>query len=113
MHELSIATNIVEIAEVNVKKNNGKSVSEIEIEIGNLSGVVQEALDFAMDVAFENTVLENAKIKIIKIQAKAKCKNCLHEFEVQDFFSPCPKCNSFNPEILQGKELKVKSLVID
>ena len=34
MHELSIAMNIVEIAEENARKEGAKTVTEIELEIG-------------------------------------------------------------------------------
>ena len=40
MHELSIAMNIVEIVEENAAAANCKAVSEIDLEIGSMSGVV-------------------------------------------------------------------------
>jgi hydrogenase nickel incorporation protein HypA/HybF len=61
MHELSIAMSIVEIAEDNAAMAGVKSVSEIQIEVGNLSGVVDEALEFALEEAVKNTILRNAK----------------------------------------------------
>ena len=64
MHELSIAINIVEIATEEAKKANVSSVLEIELEVGTLSGIVIDALEFAMDEAIKNSVLQNAKIKI-------------------------------------------------
>lgn len=113
MHELSIATNIVEIAVEYAEKNNASVVKEIEIEVGELSGVVVEALEFAMDSATKQTILENAKVKIDFIHGKAKCNHCGHEFPVSSIYEVCPKCNSYNSEIIKGKELRVKSLIVD
>ena len=50
MHELSIAVNIVEIAEENARKEDAKLISEIELEIGSQSGVVLEALELALEL---------------------------------------------------------------
>ena len=51
MHELSIAMNIIDIAGEYAAKANTKTINEIEIEVGELSGVVIEALEFAMENA--------------------------------------------------------------
>jgi len=111
MHELSIAMSIVEIAEENAQQSNVKSISEIQLEIGELSGVVHEALEFAMEEAVKNTILKNAKRIIISIPGKVKCLQCQHEFEVDDIFTPCPVCSSFENDVIAGKELRVKSMV--
>lgn len=110
MHELSIAMSIVEIAEENAKNANTSVINEIELDIGSQSGVVLEALEFAMQSAKLGTMLENAEVKINFIPAKAICTICQHEFYIDDLFSPCPECGDFFCEIIQGKELKVKSL---
>lgn len=113
MHELSIAMNIVDIADEETKKANANKVYEIELEIGTMSGIVLEALEFALQEAVKDSVLGNAKIKITEIQAKAKCLNCLHIFKIEDLYSPCPNCNEFKTEIISGKELRVKSLKVE
>lgn len=113
MHELSIAQSIIDIAEDYTKKNNASKVNEIEIEVGDLSGVVIEALEFAMDSATKKTMLENAKVNIIAIPGLAECKDCQHEYPVNQLYETCPKCNSYVAEIKSGKELRVKSLIVD
>ena len=110
MHELSIAMSIVEIAEDSAKQSNVNTITEIELEVGTLSGVVYNALEFAMDEAVKNTMLENASRKIIRIDGKAKCNVCNHEFEIDDIHTPCPECASFDSEVVAGRELRVKSL---
>lgn len=110
MHELSIAMSIIEIAEENAKNANTSVINEIELDIGSQSGVVVEALDFAMQSAKLGTMLANAEVKINLIPAKAICTRCHHEFFVDDLFEPCPACGDFFCDIIQGKELKVKSL---
>ncbi|MCK9254644.1 MAG: hydrogenase maturation nickel metallochaperone HypA [Bacteroidales bacterium] len=111
MHELSIAINIVEIAQDTAFSAKLHSISEIEIEVGDLSGVIIEALEFAMEEAVKNTILDGAERKITKIPAKAKCNNCSTEYDIEDVFTPCPKCSGFDNEILSGNELKIKTII--
>jgi hydrogenase nickel incorporation protein HypA/HybF len=110
MHELSIAENIVEIAEQSAKQENCAVINEIEIEVGIMSGVVIEALEFAMDSMIKQTMLSKAKVKIIQIEGKARCNHCKKVFEIKDFADVCPHCNQYDFDIIQGKELRVKTI---
>lgn len=112
MHELSIAVNIVDIVNDEAKKANSSTVSEVEIEIGSMSGVIIDALNFAMEEAIKNSILTNAKLKFIEITAEATCSKCDYHFEVDDFFAVCPKCGSFETDIIKGKELKIKKIIL-
>lgn len=113
MHELSIAMSIIEIAEENAKRENAAVITEIELDIGTQSGVVLDALDFAMQSAVQGTMLEKARVKINSIAARASCTKCQHEFYVEDIFTPCPECGNPFCEIIQGRELRVKSLKVE
>jgi hydrogenase nickel incorporation protein HypA/HybF len=113
MHELSIAMNIVEIAEEEARKSKAQKISKIDLAVGKLSGVVYEALDFALKEAVKNTMLEEAKIQIIEVEAKAKCNKCGHIFSTEYLYDICPKCQHQQCEIIQGKELKINSIFVD
>jgi len=113
MHEMSIALSIIDIAEAQAKKENAKFVKELELDIGTMAGIEFESLDFALETAVKNTILEQSDIKINKIQAIAKCLDCDNEFEAFQLFAKCPKCQSQTTFLTTGKELKVKSLLIE
>ena len=113
MHELSITLNILNIVEENARDLNAKTVHEIEVDIGELSGVDNDALQFAMQCTVKSELLEHAKLVINKIPAKARCKTCNHKFDVSDLYSECPKCYSFDHDLYQGKELKIRSIKIE
>lgn len=110
MHELSIAKNIIEIATEQAKINNLTEVNEIEIEVGTLSGVEIEALEFVLEVVTKETILENSRTILTKIPGLARCLICSKEFATDSFFAQCPECKGFNFQIIQGQELRVKSL---
>ncbi len=112
MHELSIALGIVKIAEEETAKANAKKVDLIELEIGTLAGIEFDSLDFVWPAAVKDTVLEHAKKNTVIVKAKGKCLDCDTIFELKNVFDACPVCNSFLKGILQGKELRVKSLEV-
>ncbi len=112
MHELSIAMGIVKIAEKEAEKLNISEVKAIDLEIGTLSGIEIESLNFAWPMAIAGSVLEKAEKRIYIIPAKAKCLECEHVFEIKNLFDDCPVCGSHFKDIFQGKEMRVKSIEI-
>ena len=112
MHEFSIALNIVDISTEYAEKEGASGIREVEIEVGSLSGVVIDALEFALESAVKGTLLEGAELRIEKVEGRARCSECNHVYPAEELYSPCPLCNGF-PEILNGRELRVRSLTVD
>lgn len=112
MHELSIVHSIIDIAEKEVKKAGAKTVDAIELEIGTLAGIEMEALDFAWQAGVPHTVLANAERTIHRIPARARCSNCGNEFELPEWFAACPACGETFCDLVQGREMRVKSLTV-
>lgn len=112
MHELSIAMGIVKIAEDELSKSAADRIDEIELDIGQLSGIEMSSFEFVWPSAIENTVLQNSKRKINNIKGKAVCLDCNAKFDLMNQFDNCPECKSMLKEIVQGQELRVKSLLV-
>jgi hydrogenase nickel incorporation protein HypA/HybF len=110
MHELSIAMGIVRIAENESAKVNAQKVEKIELEIGTLSGIEIDALNFVWPSAVKGTVLQDALKKIIIVNGEAQCKDCEHIFELNQMYDACPVCNGYLKTIVKGKEMLVKSM---
>ena len=113
MHELSIALGIVKIAEDEARKAGASKVTNIEIEIGRLSGIELDSLEFVWPAAVRDSILEDAKRTIHQVDGIAKCMDCDHEFPVEHVYDSCPKCESNLKEIIKGKELRVMTLEVD
>lgn len=113
MHELSVASGIIEFAGDFARDHRAKKISRIELEIGQLSGIVTESLKFALELAIENTVLDQAEIIISEIPGRSKCLACLTVFDNPDWYTPCPACGSINSEVIGGKELLITSISTD
>jgi hydrogenase nickel incorporation protein HypA/HybF len=113
MHELSIVMSIVETAEEKVKEHHASSVESIDLVIGDLAGVNSEALDFAWSSAVKDTVLQSAKRNVIHVPARAKCLECDCEFEIKELYDSCPLCGEPLLQIIQGKELQIRSMILN
>lgn len=113
MHEMSIALSIIDLAAEQAKKAAANKIIEIELDIGTLSGIEIEALNFALEIAKKDSVLESAEIKINRIEAVSECLECGHIFEPEGFISHCPECKEMNTRVFKGKEMQVKSLLVE
>lgn len=113
MHELSVATGIVEIAEKILQQNGMKKIHAIHIVIGELTCVDETALRFALEPAGKGSLIEGSEIVIHKQKAIARCEPCNKVFDPVGFVAQCPKCKGFETEILKGRELYVKSIEVE
>ena len=112
MHELSVVMGIIKIAEQQANAANALVIEEIELDIGTMSGIEIGALEFAWTQAVKQTMLQNSVKKINRITARARCLDCDAEFDIENYYDACPACGQHLLNILQGKELRVKSLLV-
>ena len=110
MHEFSLAAEIVELVKESAINAGKEKVTAIQLEIGELSGVEEPALMTALESLTDNTILQETKIKTVHPKGLAKCIECKNEFELSDFFILCPKCGSFQKDIISGKEFNILSI---
>jgi len=113
MHELSIAMNIADLAQKQAELAGAKKVRGIELDIGCFSGVDPDALRFALDLAFRDSLLEETEIKMNRIEACCRCLDCDHEFEATGFQLTCPKCLGSHTRLSSGMEMQIRSLLIE
>lgn len=111
MHELSIALNIAEIVDEEMSKTHYHQLLEIELEIGKMSGIIPELLLFSLKEGIPGHPVHHAGINVHEIEGKGRCYHCQFEFPVENFFDQCPRCKNFGFEIIEGKELRIKSLL--
>lgn len=111
MHELSIAMRIVDIVSEVASQNKVYHIESVNLEIGELTSIVPDALTFAFEAAAKDTCMENAFLKMKIIPCKAVCNMCREEFCPGPYFTVCPACESSDCEVINGKELSVISIV--
>jgi hydrogenase nickel incorporation protein HypA/HybF len=109
MHELAITRNIVAIVG---EAASGRRVRRVTIEVGKLSGVMADAIEFCFDIVAEGTALDGAALDIRLLDGRARCQDCATDFAADTLFSPCP-CGSRRVVRLQGEELNIKSMELE
>ncbi|OLZ63027.1 hydrogenase maturation nickel metallochaperone HypA [Streptomyces sp. IMTB 2501] len=111
MHELSIATAIVEQAEEIARADGTDRVTAVTVRVGELAGVVPDALRFAFEVARDGTALAGARLVVEQVAARAWCGGCAEEFAVgMPPFFWCPTCDRPSQELRSGRELEISGL---
>jgi len=103
---------IIDIAQNEAEKGNATIIEEIEMDIGCLATIEMNAFEFAWQQAVKQTILEGTVKKINRIKGKAECLDCGAIFALENLYDPCPSCGEHLINIIEGKELRVKSLVV-
>jgi hydrogenase nickel incorporation protein HypA/HybF len=113
MHELSIATSMIEMATEEAARRGGVRVVAVHLKLGRLSGVVKDALLFSWDVACEDTPLAGARLEIEETPVVVHCPACRADQTLAaDQWLACPRCATPTPDVVRGAELEVVALEI-
>ncbi len=110
MHEVSIMTEALRMAEDAAQSAGACRILKLRLRIGRLSGVVPEALRFAFDVVCHGTMAEGASLEIEAVPAACWCPTCQAEFACADFFNECPRCHNVSGELRRGRELDIAAV---
>jgi hydrogenase nickel incorporation protein HypA/HybF len=113
LHEVGITRSIVEIAERTAREEGAARVISVTVAIGELSGVVPEAVEFCFEACTKETLLEGTRLVIDRIPGKGRCRECLAETLLDPYTFACPACGGYDLERLQGDELKIIELEVD
>jgi hydrogenase nickel incorporation protein HypA/HybF len=118
MHELSVAHAVVSTV-VDALPSPDTRVLQVRLRIGELSGIVPQALEFAYDVAAQGTPLEDAALVIERSPIVIDCPACGHQqiATAQDF--RCSQdghrksCEQPCGNVVSGKELEIVDITLD
>jgi hydrogenase nickel incorporation protein HypA/HybF len=108
MHELAITESIVAAV---VERMPDTPVRRVNLSIGRLSGVVPDAVRFCFDLVTTGTSLDGAVLEIDEPRGRVVCRRCAVEFDTDEMLALCP-CGSADIELLQGRELRIRSVEV-
>ena len=113
MHELSLTQSMIEIAEEHARREGATVITVVTMEIGALSGVMPEAIEFAFEACSKGTLADGATLEILRIPALGLCQECTTECAIESLLDSCPECGSYALDILQGQEMALTEMEID
>ena len=110
MHELSIASALVDQVCSEVERAGASRIAEINVRMGALSGI-SRALYFCFPSAARGTACEGATLSIEEVPLTVLCTRCdavktpaaLYNFR-------CPDCGWPTPKVLTGREMQLVSV---
>jgi hydrogenase nickel incorporation protein HypA/HybF len=111
MHEVGIMNDILDITVEAAREAGGSKISALRIRVGELSGVVPDALSFAFDVVASSTIASGATLTVETVEATCLCTVCGDERQGTSAGS-CPSCGG-KSIISHGYELLVSSIEVD
>jgi hydrogenase nickel incorporation protein HypA/HybF len=112
MHELSIASAILEAATAEARRHPGRTPLKLGVRIGALSGVDREALEFCFEALVKDTELAALTLDIEACPRRHRCPRCDRTFDVADFDVACPECGDLGTEMVSGDELELSYLEV-
>ena len=113
MHEQSIVESFLALALEHAEKEKANRILKIYLVVGELSGIVDESVDFYFRFLSRNTIAAEAIISFSHIPARFRCRNCNTIFQPEKLDYYCPKCKGQQIEIVSGRELYVDKLEVD
>lgn len=115
MHEYSIISSLVLLAEDNARAHNATKIHKITIDVGERSAVEVELLKSAFEVfKDESAFCKDSELIVRKIAVELLCKDCGESFSGQGLeYGICARCGGVNVEISKGRELNLAKLEME
>ena len=107
MHELSIAEELLDIIATRAADAGIGRVERINLRIGEYSGIMPEALEFAFEVLSRGRLTEGAEIEIQTVAPKYVCAKC--GLAAANPEKGCTGCGGTDLTLECGNELEIVS----
>jgi hydrogenase nickel incorporation protein HypA/HybF len=80
-------------------------IVRLRLRVGDLAGVVPEALEFAFEAMKVGTPAAQAALEVERVPARLACGHCQYEFDAASYPAECPTCGTWAADVRQGQEL--------
>ncbi len=114
MHELALASSVLDIVETYRARHNFQKVHSLTLSFGELGGINKKSLQFAFQTLSEGTIAEGARLIFVHMPAVVSCSTCGNTFQGAAVPSSCPACGSEDLYLSAGFEpLKLLELDVE
>ena len=112
MHELGVASEILDVALSEADRHAAKKVTSIRLRVGVLRAIEPENLSFLFEHLARGTPAEGASLEIVEDPIRVECPVC-GASEVRTFTYECPRCKGSGVSVTGGDSLSILSLDIE
>lgn len=113
MHEMALAEGVLEIVEATARRENARRVKTVILEIGQLSSVEPEALEFCFAAVVSTSLAAEARLEIQRVPGTGWCEPCGEAIPLAELYGVCPRCGSPRVRPTGGTEMRVKEIEIE
>ena len=113
MHEMSISMDTVNLVVKSAQTQGFKKVTAVWLDIGRLSCIEPETIEFCYEMAARGTIAEHSVLHINRGPGEAYCFECEQNVELAQRGHACPQCDGFQLKVIQGDELQVKEIEVE
>ncbi len=111
MHEISVLTKAVDLAEETAADNNIDHITFITLEVGELTGYLPIFFTKYFPTVIEGRpIFDGAELKMNIVKGQAVCDECEAFYNVMANEGRCPTCGSRNKTIIGGQEFKLAEI---
>lgn len=113
MHELSVMMEVVRIVDETAAENKVDRLQAVVLQVGELSGIVPIFLkEYWPMLTADKPLYRDTELVIEMIPGVARCKDCGEVFNVVASEGYCPKCKSYDKDLMSGREFLIKQLLV-
>ena len=113
MHEYSITENILSLALDKASEANAGRITQINLVVGELSGVVAECVQFYFDHISKDTLADGAGLSFETKAVSIRCHKCDNVFTPKNGDWSCPECQETSIDIISGRECYMESIEVE
>jgi len=122
MHEMSVTQAMLDLA---LKYANGHRITDIYLQVGQMSLVVPECVEFYFEYLSKGTLAEGAKLHFETVPLEMTCMDCGRQADLSDWADEPPRaimvqaltrgceCGSNNLRVTGGTDFNMVSLEVE
>jgi len=112
MHEMSLAEGVLQLIEDTARRQEFSKVLAVWLEVGQLSGVEAEAMEFCFDAVTRGSIAQGARLEIVATPGAGWCMQCAATVALSEVFGACPQCGTHQVQVTSGSELRVREIEV-
>ncbi|WP_297368222.1 hydrogenase maturation nickel metallochaperone HypA [Acidocella sp.] len=112
MHEMALCEGLIQALEEQARAQDFARVHKVFLEIGALATIEPDAMRFNFPIVAKGTLAEGAALEIDFMDASAWCMACSRRVAVKRHGEGCPACGSYQLQILDGAQMRIKQLEV-
>ena len=111
MHELGVVKHVMKTLTNVAAENNVTRIGSVTLQIGEVSGIVNEQLTDCWNWFREKQDLfKDAQLRIEVMPAVTFCTACRNNYETVKYGRICPHCGSPETYLITGSQFEIKEI---